>query len=463
MTILSEANQFNMKFNGLLDVADDILREIVLFWLANVKEVSCLDSAICNKFLRPSFLHHLTAVSSCMSLCGDFKHKSFSKVVYQYKLDYFEEKVLWRKRSLDQIKWNNRRGIRITYLKLKRANLALESFTATLDDLFLLEVVILKIEESMEYYGLDDVDVPGAAQVVSERHRREYNLTKLVNKCPNLKHVSFGVSPSFTVETLKMINPRILQQLWELQVDIFAYNLVEQLIVEISVHCSSLRKFHLKRESESIIDIDDELIMDLPVVQLLLSNSSMRVLIIDIDCYITNNLVTILLGGHCSLLKYVKLVGPMDEHIDMSLLASLCVNCYDRGANILIDGSLVTLLYSSTCGIFKTSVDIVLKDNQPIYMKANSPFKLNDQFVRFFSIAKLHLKAKINHLTIWGFDDMLVKTYCAARDSAKTVECINCSLVSEDGDVKLSYPRNLDSLRWSKLEEPFLVNIMEKI
>jgi hypothetical protein len=447
--------------NGLLDVADDILREIVLFWLANVKEVSRLDSAICNKILRPSFLIHLKCVSSCTNMWGNFTHKSFSKAVYQYKLDYFEEKVLWRKRSLDQIKWNNRRGIRITYLKLKRANLALESFTATLDDLFLLEIVILKIEESMEYYGLDDIDVPGVTQVVSERHRREYNLTKLVNKCPNLKHVSFGVSPSFTVETVKMINPKILAQLWELKVDVFAYNHVDQLILEISTHCSNLRNFQLKRESESIIDNDDELIMDIPIVKLISSNSNLHILIIDIDCYITNNLVTILLGEHYSLLNYVKLVGTMEELMDMSLLGLLCVYYSSRNANILIKGSLVTLLCSSTvvgCGTSqkKTVVDIVLRDNQPTHLKANSPFKLNDQFIRFFITIKRHdKKVFFDHITIWGFKDMLVATYCSVRSSANIVEFVNCSMVSDNNSVRISYPRNLDTLKWSELEKPF--------
>jgi hypothetical protein len=342
---------------------------------------------------------------------------------------------------------------------MKRANLALDSFTATLDDLHLTQTVVLKIEESMDHYSLENIDEQGViSQVVSERRIRETNLTKLVNKCPNLKCVSFGLTPSFTVETLKIIDPKILKQLWELNIDIFAYNYVELLLNEISVHCSSLRKFHLKRDSECIIDLDNELIMDLPGTKLLVANFNLCVLIIDINCLINNTLIEALHGQHCPMLNHVKLIGPMDEKLDLRVFGSLCASYCNRDANLIVNGSLIAFLYSSTG---KTSqervVDIVLRDSKPTYLRLDPVFDKNKQLIRFFKATKQN-KISFNHVTLWGFEDLFLGTFCAARNNdirANSFDCVDCSLISDDGATKVPCPPNQDPQRWTKLEKPF--------
>jgi hypothetical protein len=402
-----------------------VLKEMICFWLS-AKDVTKMDSAICNKTLRPYFLEHLKIKIPCIysKEKNCYMHSPFRTACFTFKNDYFEEINLLRKQSFNLLKWLSSRSVLLTSLTFRKVNVASPNIFSVVQQLNVTEIIhFAMIESDFEYYGLENIDNDDQIleQLLPERQK---HLSLFINKCLNLKSVYFKKSFTFNQDVINNISTQILDQITHIYIDTFAFNTCERIIQCISSACPSLIVFQVKRESDPL-EFDDDFLSGSTISSLI--TSKMQCMICDLNSVITSGLVLSLFSKYCPFLNYIKLIGVWEDEFNFELIGLLLASYTGKVVNILIDTQFITVLYATTKLNDGHKGNLVLRGNSLI--KFNSSMYENF-FIKLFRSAQ-HMFCKV---TLWGFSRISEMVFNAIHSNEiplNNLEFVDCSFTPQ--------------------------------
>ena len=251
----------SVLFSTLVDVFANVLSTSML-----ISDVLALDSAICNKELRASYLDLLSSERVVMDDTMNFE---FGKEFEIAKKTY----------------WMSERQLKVKSYQFCEIN-----FVKSLEELCCNNVDLSQTTELLINESFEKAD--NSLSTFQNSNKREMNLLTLINRCGALCHIDMSIKHTCTLNVFKRMDPLILKQMVYMRIYWYDFNDgIHDVFKYLSTLCKNLEyiRFSRGREFES----SDDYFKELDLIRLIEANPNLRDIRCDTLC-LSNHILDVL-------------------------------------------------------------------------------------------------------------------------------------------------------------------------